>query len=470
MGKPFPVEVLRPSYIGLDPVVAIPTQLPSDPYTHTWTEVSAVATAQHNARHDTMDDAWDSLHSDGHMDAIDRLLAETCTLHVSNLRMYLQLLLGRMTLSAKETVTELLWSTLQPHEQQLFALPYFSNRWSEHEVLEGLQSPWITRAQQQQQQQPSAHAATGMGESDQGTYDMAVGTRSAWPASSASSTRSFDPNRGRMTRNPTPAAFRPASEMIAAALLPPPRLYTEVPTFSPPSVPNHSTLSAGPATPTIRATPSTSSTSSTTSTISLPDLLLPTTHTHAASPDRQASTRRTTLQQPESTLSLPTQRAATRSNTMTFEDQIFAVLIEAIVRAERVERSITAISEQPHRLGRLPLQRQSLSHPGSRDSSSALQPSGIEGSGALSRQLRMTMLQSQQPQQPQLQQQVQPSTLMANTVASRIHHSRVDATPGDATAALRDLLRTTTAGDSATTTDVVSSTSGDSDPSEILIL
>ncbi|KAJ1552295.1 hypothetical protein HK096_000725 [Nowakowskiella sp. JEL0078] len=67
------------------------------------------------------------------------------TLPPSQAKRFLELLFSRMTLSAKEAVIEILWSTLTPPEQSIFDLPIAgSPSWSNEEILRGLSRTFIT--------------------------------------------------------------------------------------------------------------------------------------------------------------------------------------------------------------------------------------------------------------------------------------------------------------------------------------
>lgn len=75
---------------------------------------------------------------------VRRILSQAHQLTGEDLRDFLHGMLGRMTIPAKEAVTEILWSTLTSREQQLFDLPYFGLRWNQDHVLRNLSSPWTS--------------------------------------------------------------------------------------------------------------------------------------------------------------------------------------------------------------------------------------------------------------------------------------------------------------------------------------
>ncbi|KAI8924534.1 hypothetical protein BC831DRAFT_513255 [Entophlyctis helioformis] len=84
--------------------------------------------------------------------AVHRLLNQARGLVAEDLSHFLTLMLNSMSLRSKETVIELVWSTLTLREQQFFDLPYAGQRRTEEDILHGLQSPWLPRSQVLQQQ------------------------------------------------------------------------------------------------------------------------------------------------------------------------------------------------------------------------------------------------------------------------------------------------------------------------------
>ncbi|EGF77858.1 hypothetical protein BATDEDRAFT_91289 [Batrachochytrium dendrobatidis JAM81] len=266
--------------------------------------------------------------------SIRHLLSETRNLTVVDFKMYIHLLLGRMTMSAKEAITELLWSTLSPHQQQLFALPYFGNRWSDDEILQGLQSPWLSRTQQMHSNRELARvAATSRRGLDPTSHDSTA--LNSQPA------RSFSGSVTSFLRD------------VSISDRPPPRPYVQVPTFSSAeSTVRHAAMrNVSPTSPS-RSAPATNTTSQNIS----------------------------TFLSPSDPPFLPFNRLDIgRSRSMALEDQVFAVLIEAIVRAERADRAnATTSTANPSTLARLPSATSPSTQPRETDPLNSLSVYGMQ--------------------------------------------------------------------------------------------
>lgn len=60
--------------------------------------------------------------------SITSLLNETKKMSPSELKIYFEKLFTRMNTQAKEALTEIMWTGLNPTEQQAFQMPYFGSR------------------------------------------------------------------------------------------------------------------------------------------------------------------------------------------------------------------------------------------------------------------------------------------------------------------------------------------------------
>ncbi len=61
--------------------------------------------------------------------SVSQLLRQTRGMSPANLKLYFEALFARMTTGSKEAVTEILWTGLNPAEQQSFEMPYFGQRY-----------------------------------------------------------------------------------------------------------------------------------------------------------------------------------------------------------------------------------------------------------------------------------------------------------------------------------------------------
>lgn len=86
-----------------------------------------------------------------------RCLDSVRTLSPEDLKFFLEAFFSRMSISAKETVVELIWNSMSSREQHLFDMPAADHRRSSREIIENLSaSQIITSPQRQPRISPNA--------------------------------------------------------------------------------------------------------------------------------------------------------------------------------------------------------------------------------------------------------------------------------------------------------------------------
>lgn len=74
---------------------------------------------------------------------VANLLNDMRQLSTSELKEYFEKMFEIMNSTAKEAVTEIMWTKLSTEEQQTFEMPYFGHRWSENAINYALNNAFV---------------------------------------------------------------------------------------------------------------------------------------------------------------------------------------------------------------------------------------------------------------------------------------------------------------------------------------